>query len=78
MTNAEKLIRRINDDWNDGNIDTLVNMLDHSCCRFCDNYTNEPVRTEHDGKVLPYHAAMAFKFEGGRTCHTVTRHLIVF
>ena len=51
MTNAEKLIRQINDDWNDGNIDTLVSILDHSCCRFCDNYTNEPVRTEHNDKV---------------------------
>ena len=51
MTNAEKLIRQINDDWNDGNINTLVSILDHSCCRFCDNHVTEPIRTEHDGQI---------------------------
>ena len=69
MTNAEKLIRQINDDWNDDKIDTLVDILSHSYCRFCDNHVKEPVRVEHDG-VVEYVSciSLANHYNNGTPC----------
>ena len=66
MTNAEKLIRQVNDDWNDDKIDTLIDLIDKVGCNYCIAHSKEPIPVVIGGEEnVVYCKHLADKYNRG-------------